>query len=188
VQFAVFGLVTSATILVDERKSGTLQRLMTTSMSSAEIIAGHMLAMFCLVMMQSLLLVFFAQFLLNIDYFSQAAAILLVLVTLGLWVASLGLFIGVVAKDENQVVLFSLISMFLFSGLGGAWFPLESAGSAFAAAAHLTPTFYAMQGLQNILIRGQGINSVFMPAALLLLFALLFFSLALWRFRIAVQR
>ncbi|MCE1252610.1 MAG: ABC transporter permease [Anaerolineae bacterium] len=188
VQFAVFGLVTSASILVEERKSGTLQRLMTTSMTSAEIIAGHMLAMFTLTLVQSVLLVIFGQVLLKVNYLSQPPAVVLILITLSLWVASLGLFIGVVAKDESQVVLFSLIAMFVFSGLGGTWFPMESAGSAFSIAGHLTPTFYAMQGLQNILIRGQGFISVLLPALILVVFALLFFGLALWRFRLSLQR
>ena len=188
VQFAIFGLVTSAGILVEERKTGTLQRLMTTSMSRAEIIAGHMLAMFTVVMMQSTLLVLFAQFLLNIDYFRQPVAILLMLVTLGLWISSLGLFIGVVAKDEGQVVLFSMIAMFTFSALGGTWFPMESVGSTFAMVGHLTPSFYAMQGIQNILIRGQDLASVILPAAMLGLFALLFFGGALWRFTQTQQR
>jgi ABC-2 type transport system permease protein len=188
VQFAIFGLVTSAGVLVDERKNGTLQRLMTTSMPRAGIIAGHLLAMFTVVMMQALLLVLFGQFFLNIDYFRQPAAVLLMLVALGLCVASLGLLIGVSARDESQVVLFSLIAMFLFSALGGAWFPMESVGEGFATVGHLTPAFYAMQGLQNILIRGQDISSVFFPAAMLAGFALLFFGAALWRFEAGQAR
>ncbi len=46
VQFAVFGLVTSAMALVLERKSKTLQRMLTTPIHRTEIIAGHTLAMF----------------------------------------------------------------------------------------------------------------------------------------------
>ena len=48
VQFAIFGLITSAQILVQERKTRTLQRLMTTAMKPWEIVAGHLLAMFSL--------------------------------------------------------------------------------------------------------------------------------------------
>ena len=48
---------------------------------------------------------------------------------------------------------------------------------------HLMPSYYAMQGLQNILVRGpQDLSSVLLPAAVLVLFALLFFGQALWRF------
>ncbi len=43
---AIFGLVTSAQILVQERKARTLPRLMTPAMRPWEIVAGHLLAMF----------------------------------------------------------------------------------------------------------------------------------------------
>lgn len=183
VQFAIFGLVTSAQILVQERKTRTLQRLMTTGMKTWEIVAGHMLAMFALVFLQMVLLVAFGQWVLKVDYLSQPLGTLLVIVALGLWVAAMGLFIGIQAKGEEQVILFSLIAMFLFSALGGTWFSLESAGGAFAAIGRLTPSAWAMNGLQNILIRGLGLASVGQPVVILLAYALGFFALAMWRFR-----
>jgi ABC-type multidrug transport system permease subunit len=64
--------------------------------------------------------------------------------------------------------MFSLIAMFLFAALGGAWFPLEIAGQAFAAVGHLLPTAWAMDGFQNIVVRGQGLTSTLVPAGLLL--------------------
>ena len=125
VQFAIFGLVTSAQILVQERKSRTLQRLITTAMHPWQIVAGHMLAMFTVVFLQMLMLVLFGQWVLKVDYLRQPLAIFLVAVMLGFWVSSMGLLIGVLAKEEQQVILYSMIAMFLFSALGGTWFPLK---------------------------------------------------------------
>lgn len=183
VQFAIFGLITSAQILVQERKNRTLQRLMTTAMRPWEIIAGHLLAMFTLTFMQTLMLVIFGQFVLKVDYLREPSGTFLVAVGLCLWVASVGLLIGVIAKEEQQVILFSMIAMFLFSALGGTWFPLESAGGAFGAIGRVLPSAWAMTGFQNMLIRGQGLGSTLMPAAILLGYAGLFFVLAVWRFR-----
>ncbi len=183
VMFAIFGLVTSAQIIMQERQTRTLQRLMTTAMRPWEIIAGHMLAMFSLTFLQTALLMVFGQFVLNVNYFREPLGSVLVAVTLGLWVAAVGLLIGVVAKNDSQVVLFSLIAMFLFSALGGTWFPLETAGGAFAAIGHLMPSAWAMDGFQNLLIRGQGLGSTLAPALVLTGYAILFFGLALWRFR-----
>jgi ABC-2 type transport system permease protein len=125
VMFAIFGLMNSAMVLVLERKTRTLQRMLTTSMRRAGIIAGHLLAMFALVFAQGLILIGVGQFAFGVDYLRQPLAVLTVLAALALWVASLGLFISAAAKGEEQVVLFSLIGMFVFSALGGAWFPLE---------------------------------------------------------------
>jgi ABC-2 type transport system permease protein len=183
VMFSIFSLVTSATLLVAERKTRTLQRLMTTAMRPWQIIVGHLLAMFSLVFLQSLVLVVFGQLLLGVDYMRQPLGIFLVVLGLGLWVASMGLLIGVIAKGDDQVVLYSMVAMFVFAALGGAWFPLETAGRVFATIGHFTPAAWAMDGFQNVLVRGLGLGSALLPAAILLAYALGFFWLAVWLFR-----
>jgi ABC-2 type transport system permease protein len=183
VQFAIFGLVTSANILVQERKTGTLDRLVTTSMKRSAIIAGHLIAMFALIMLQEIILILFGQFVLGVDYFRQPLGILLVMTGLALWIACLGLLISVVSKAEEQVILYSLICMFVFSALGGAWFPLEGSGPAFAALGQVMPSAWAMNGFQNILIRGLSSGSALLPTGILLAYALLCFAAAVWRFR-----
>ncbi len=183
VQFAIFGLVTSAQILVQEKKSRTLQRLITTNMKPWEIVAGHMLAMFTITFLQIAMLVVFGQLVLKVDYLREPIAVLLVSVTLGLWVASMGLLIGVLAREEQQVIMYSMIAMFLFSAMGGTWFPLETTGGAFAAIGKAMPSAWAMNGLQNILIRGLGLESVWMPVFILAAYAFGFFLLGVWRFR-----
>jgi len=183
VMFAILGLVTSAQILVEERKTHTLQRLMTTAMKPWEIVAGHMLAMFGVVFLQTALLLIFGQLVLKVNYLREPLGTLLVAVALGLWVASVGLLIGVLAKGDDQVTLFSLIAMFVFSALGGVWFPLEGAGSAFAAVGRLVPSAWAMNGFQNILIRGLALGSVTLSVVILVAYTLAFFGVAVWRFR-----
>jgi ABC-2 type transport system permease protein len=183
VQFAIFGLINSAMILVLERKSRALQRLLTTPIHRAEVIAGHVLAMFLVVFAQQAVLILIGQFLFGVDYLRAPLATLLMMVVLGLWSASLGLLIGAVSHGEEQVITFSLIAMFVFAALGGAWFPLEVTGEAFAAIGHLVPTAWAMDGFQNIVVRGQGLGAVLVPAAVLLLYTVLFFGIAVWRFR-----
>jgi ABC-2 type transport system permease protein len=183
VQFSIFGLITSAMVLVLERKSGTLQRLLSTPILRTEVIAGHILAMFSVIFTQQLILVLVGQFVFRVDYMRQPLAILVMITVLSLWAASLGLLISAVSRKEDQVITLSLIAMFIFAAMGGAWFPLEVAGKAFAAIGHVMPTAWAMDGFQNILMRGLGFPSVLMPAGILLVYAAAFFGLAIWRFR-----
>lgn len=183
VQFSIFGLITSAMVLVLERKSGTLQRLMSSPIRHMEVIAGHVLAMFLVIFTQQLILVLLGQFVFRVNYLRQPFAVLLMIATLSLWAASLGLLISAISRREDQVITLSLIAMFIFAAMGGAWFPLEVAGEAFAAIGHVLPTAWAMDGFQNILMRGLGLQSVLMPAGILLAYALGFFGVAIWRFR-----
>jgi ABC-2 type transport system permease protein len=139
--------------------------------------------MFLVVLAQEIILVLLGQFAFGVNYLRQPLAILLMAVVVALWAASLGLLIGAIAKKEEQVIVLCLIAMFLFSALGGAWFPLDVAGKAFAAIGHVMPAAWAMDGFQNIIMRGLSFASVVIPAGILMIYTVVFFGLALWRFR-----
>jgi ABC-2 type transport system permease protein len=182
IQFAIAGLLTAASVIVNERKNRALQRLLTTSTSRFQILMGHYLAIFSLIFVQFLLLMLFGQ-LLHVDYLRLPLATLLVAFVTAICIAALGLLIGVLAKSEEQAIVFSLVPMFVLSGLGGAWVPLEYTGAAFQAIGHVSPVAWAMDGFKNITARGLGFNSVLLPSAAVFGYALVFFALALWRFQ-----
>ncbi len=182
IQFTVFGLINSASLLVIERKTKTLQRMMTTPISRSEMLAGHILAMFIVVFLQQMMLIVLGQFL-GLEYFREPIALLLLVITFALFATSYGLLIGVLAKTEEQVIMIAMLSMFLLTALGGAWFPLEMTGEVFSAIGHITPTAWAMDGFQNLILRGQGFESVILSSGIILAYAVLCFALAVWRFR-----
>ncbi len=183
VQFAIAGLLGAAEVLVLERQSGSLQRLLTTAIARSEILFGHFLAMLAMIFLQFALLIVFAQLVLDVPYFSAPLATLVIALATSIFAASLGLLIGVLSKTPEQAVIFSLLPMFILSGLGGAWVPLEFTNPTFQKVAHLSPLAWAMDGIKNIIVRGQGLESVLLPAAILLGFALVVFGLAAWRFK-----
>jgi ABC-2 type transport system permease protein len=187
-QFAIAGLLTSAQVIVTERKSRTLQRLLTTAARRFDILLGHYLAIFFLIFTQFTILIAFGQFILRVDYLRVPEATFLVAFCAALCISAMGLLIGVLARSEEQAVTFSLIPMFLLSGLGGAWVPLEVTGETFARIGHVSPVAWAMDGFKNISIRGLGFESVLLPAAALTAYALVFFALAVWRLSAAEEK
>lgn len=187
-QFAIAGLLTAAQIIVTERKSRTLQRLLTTSTRRIDVALGHFLAIFLLIFTQFGILIVFGQWVLKVDYLREPAATALVAFSAALCISALGLLIGIVAQSEEQAISFSLIPMFVFSGLGGAWVPLEVTGETFRAIGHVSPVAWGMDGFENIVARGLGLESVLLPAAALTGYALLFFSIAVWRLYAAEEK
>jgi hypothetical protein len=149
-----------------------------------EIILGHYLAMVLMIFAQVAILIVFGQLAVGVEYARTPLATLLVAAAMALWVASLGLLIGVVAKTEEQVVIFSMIPMFVLSALGGAWMPLEGTSETFQAIGHVLPSAWAMDGFKNLVIRGLGFSSVLVPAGIMLAYAVVLFALALWRFEV----
>ena len=183
VQFVVLGLVSASMIFMLERKTQTLSRMLTTPISPYGILIGHGLAMVALIFFQEILLIGFGQLVFGVNYLREPLAVLLVMLALAVWAASLGLLIGVFARVQEQVVMFSLLAMFTFSTLGGCWFSLEYTGPVFSTIGRLTPSAWAMQGFQDIVVRGQGVSAVLGPVAVLLAYAAAFFILVTWKFQ-----
>ena len=187
-QFAIAGLLTAAQIIVTERTSRTLQRLLTTSTRRIHVLFGHFLAIFLLIFTQFTILIIFGQFILKVNYLRLPAATMLVAFCAALCISALGLLIGILAKTEEQAISFSLIPMFVFAGLGGAWVPLEFTGKTFQAIGHLSPVAWGMDGFENIIARGLGFNSVLIPSIALAGYAVLFFTLAVWRLNASEEK
>ena len=182
-QFTLAGLITASQILVLERKNGALRRLLTTNLSRTGILVGHYLAMFIMIVVQLLILILFGQLLLKLPYFQEPAATLLLVVASALFAASMGLLIGALAKSEEQAIVFSLVPMFILAGLGGAWLPIELTPPSVQRIAFFTPIAWMIDGFKDIIVRGLGVESVLTATAVLLVYAILLWGLAAWRFR-----
>ena len=182
-QFAFAGLLTAAQVLVNERKSRCLPRLLTTAVSRVEILLGHYLALFVLILAQLLLLIGFGQILLGLNYMRLPLGTLALALAFAACVAALGVLIGALARSDQQAILFALVPMMVFAALGGAWMPLEATGAAFQAVGRLTPLAWGMDGFKTILTSHLGLSHLALPVAALLGFAVLFGGLAAWKFR-----
>ena len=182
-QFSIAGLMSAAGIIVEERKSRTLARLMTTRLSRPGILLGHYLAMFTQVVVQLVLLILFAALVLHVQYLHAPFATLLVTFCSAAFVAAIGLLIGVASRSEEQGIAFSLILMFVLAGLGGAWVPLQFTGATFQRVARATPGALVIDAYENIVQRGLGVASVLKPSALLLACAIILTFLAVLGFR-----
>jgi ABC-2 type transport system permease protein len=182
-QFAIAGLIGAAELLVSERRSRALSRMLTTGFSRMGILTGHFLAMSTIIFLQLIVLMVFGQVFLGLDYLARPLATLLVIVAAAAANGALGLLIGSLAKTSETAIIYSLVPMFLFSGLGGAWTPLEFTSESVQFVSRFTPVAWMMEALKDILARGSGLETVWLPVVVLLGFAVLFFSLGAWRFK-----
>ena len=88
-----------------------------------------------------------------------------------------------VAEFHSQASSLSVMLGMALALLGGAWIPLEVFPQGMQTAVHILPTTWAMRGLSDIVLRGQGVADVLLEGSVLLGFALLFFTIGVWRFR-----
>ncbi|MGI5940238.1 MAG: ABC transporter permease [Thermoleophilia bacterium] len=183
VNWSLFSLLSVAAGLAWERRHGLLQRLKIAGVGASRIIGGKMMAMIILTLLQQLLLILLGRFAFGVGYFNSPLALFLVMLSLSVFTASLGILIATVFRSEQAVVATTVIAALLLAALGGAWFPLEITSSTFSRLAHFLPTAWVIDSLHGIVLKSWGAADVLEPLGFVWIWAVLCFGLAVWRFR-----
>lgn len=174
-----------AALLAFERQKGTLRRLLVSPTTKATFLLGTIAGQVATALMQMLLLVVFGSVVMKLPWGRDPGALAVMLVCTALAAASLGTFLGTFVKTEAQANGLSIMIGMVMALLGGCWYPLDLFPGTLQTAVKVLPTTWAMQGLLDVVSRGQGIAAVMLPAGVLLGFAAAFFAIGSWRFRAA---
>jgi ABC-2 type transport system permease protein len=166
-----------------ERQKGTLRRVLTSPTGKATFLVGTIFGQLTLAMVQMLLLVGFGIVVMKLNWGQNPAALGLILLTSALAASALGTTLGTFVKTEGQASGLSIMLGMTMALLGGCWYPLEMFPQFIQSAVRVLPTTWAMQGMLDLVLRGQGLVAILPEAGVLLLFALVFFSIGVARFR-----
>lgn len=185
-QLVTWTLITfleTSIVFVNERRMGTLRRLLTMPVPRALLLGGKVSGRLLLGLIQMALLIVSGVLVFNVPWGGSPAALAILSVSFGLAATSIGLFIATIVKTSRQASSMSVILSMALAALGGAWWPLEITGETYRSAVQVLPTTWAMRGYSDIILRGQGVSGILLESAVLLGFALVFFVLSWKRFR-----
>ncbi len=166
-----------------ERQRGTLRRLLTTPTPKATFLLGTIVGQFFMALLQMLLLVGFGILVMGLNWGHAPAALAAMMVASILAAAALGTTLGTFIKTESQANGLSIMLGMVMALMGGCWYPIELFPQFVQTAVKVLPTTWAMQGMLDIVLRGQGLATVLPEAGVLLGFAAVFFGIGVWRFR-----
>jgi len=107
----------------------------------------------------------------------------MVMAAFALLTASFGLMIAALGRTPEATRGLAIVATLLMVMLGGAWVPSFIFPEWLQTATLVVPTRWAVDGLDAMTWRGQGLEDALAPTAVLLGFALLFALIAWWRFR-----
>jgi ABC-2 type transport system permease protein len=166
-----------------ERQQGTLRRLLTTPSNKATFLLGTISGQVGMALIQMLLLVGFGIVAMKLNWGREPLALFIILLASALAAAAFGTLMGTFIKTEGQASGLSVMFGMVFALLGGCWYPMELFPSAVQNAVKILPTTWAMQGLLDLVLRGGGLQHILPEAGVLLGFAVIFFSVGVWRFQ-----
>ena len=179
-----FTFVLTGVSFLRERAQGTLERLLTTPVGRADILVGYTTGFFVLAMVQSVIVVTFTLLVLQVNYQGSIWQIWTVLVPLVVVGVSLGIFISTFARNEFQVVQFIPLLLAPQIFLSGVIAEVDKMPAVLEVLAYLLPLTYAVDGLQDIMLRGDSLGSLGLELGVLALYVVALLTAA----AVAVRR
>jgi ABC-2 type transport system permease protein len=166
-----------------ERQKGTLRRILTTPTRKGTYIFGTILGQVLMALLQMALLVGFGMLVMKLNWGQNLPALAIMLVSAALAAAALGTMLGTFVKTAAQANGLSIMLGMVMALMGGCWYPLELFPEVVRTVVKVLPTTWAMQGLLDLVLRGQGVVDILPEAGVLLGFAAVFFVIGILRFK-----
>ena len=186
VMFVMFSVTLAAQAMVEERRTGTLERLMTTRLGvnqlfTGKFLSGVMRAMFQTVLMLSLAFVVFQpggalEFVELLAFALLAAAAF----------TGVSLVIGAVARTRNQAAWAAVFFTLLMVVFSGTFFEITE-GSLMHSISRATINAYAIDAMQNIIGRGEHLGQQWLEMAVMAGVAVVGLTIARLLFRITPE-
>ena len=187
--FGVFFIANQlASSILEEKKLGTFRRLLAAPASRAAVLIGKLVPYLLLNLAQVAVMFGVGVFVLPLVgaprlQISHPLALVVISVAASLSATGLGLMIASLAKTTEQIGAFGALLVVTMAALGGVMVPRSVMPEAMKTLGLATPHAWALAAYQDVLVRGAGLVRVLPGIAALLGFALVFFAVAVWRFR-----
>ena len=183
-----------------ERTGGTLERLMATPVTRAEVVGGYALGFLLFATLQVAILMTWVlgqvdvpaigpmpAFVIGLGVASEGSPLLAfaVVLLLALGAVSLGIFLSTFARTELQIIQFIplvLVPQFLLSGV---LFPVSSLPDVIQPFVSIMPLSYAVDGLRQVFLRGAdlGVGQLQLDLVVLAVVAVFFATIASFTIR-----
>ncbi|PLT30438.1 ABC transporter permease [Peribacillus deserti] len=168
-----------------ERTTGTLERLLSSPLRRWEIVIGYVAGFGVFTTIQAGIIALYSIYVLGMHMEGSFPYVLLITLLLSLTALTLGILLSAFANNELQMIQFIpivVVPQIFFSGL----FNLDTISGWLSWIGPLTPLYYAADSLRDVMVRGQGIDDIYMNLLVLAGFSLIFMLLnilALKRYR-----
>ncbi len=183
--FTLFAISLTAVSLVEERRKGTLERLMTTTLTRAELLWGTWLGNFGRGLVQVVFLFGLAWLFFNVLTPSSFASILLFGVVAVASVAGIGLVIAAVSRTPEQANWIAVFFTMIMTSLGGSFFDTSGFTGVMGVLTRMTYNFWANDGFRRIILKGEALTS---PPIVKDMVVLAGIGLAAWALALALFR
>jgi ABC-2 type transport system permease protein len=166
-----FGFLLTGISFLRERSQGTLERLMASPVSRLDIVLGYLLGFFLFALLQTLIIVLFTIYALDVQYKGDLWQIFVFQIIVLIGAINLGIFISAFARNEFQMVQFIPLIILPQVFLCGILWPVEQMNDFLQWIAKFLPLTYAVEGMRDIMVYGKSLLEVGFDLVVLAAFA-----------------
>lgn len=188
--FGVFFISqTLATSLLEEKKVGTFRRLLVAPMSRAALLLGKLTPFLIVNLVQIVLMFAVGVFIMplvgapKLELGKHPEALILISLATSLAATGLGLLIAALARTAEQIGGLGSLLVVTMAALGGVMVPRFVMPKFMQTVGLISPHAWALTAYQDVLVRGYDVTRILPEVAALIGFAVVFFGVALWRFK-----
>ena len=179
---AICSLMTALTVS-KERETKTLEQLISTPLTSGELMLGKLLPYLAVGLADLVLVVGFGVLVLGVPFRGSYFELLLVAIIFLVGTLSWGLFLSVIAKTQLQASQMIMVSVFLPSFLlSGFIYPIENMPTALQAITYIVPARYFVAILKGMFLQGAGLKILWPEVLALAVYSTLVLNLARKKF------
>ncbi|PKN27532.1 MAG: hypothetical protein CVU64_15730 [Deltaproteobacteria bacterium HGW-Deltaproteobacteria-21] len=182
IMMAICSLMTALSVS-KEKETGTLEQLLSTPISSGELLIGKLLPYLALGLVQLALIVGASVLIFQVPFRGSYIDLLITALVFLIGTLSWGLFISVISRSQLQASQIAMISAFLPSFLlSGFIYPIENMPFVLQILTLIVPARYFVDILRGLFLQGVGLSVLWPEFLALIVYALLVLNLARKRF------
>jgi ABC-2 type transport system permease protein len=182
IMMAICSVMTALSVS-KEKETGTLEQLISTPITSLELLLGKLLPYLAVGLVDLALVVGAAVLIFGVPFRGSYIDLFITSMIFLIGSLSWGLFVSVVAKSQIQASQISVISAFLPSFLlSGFIYPIENMPVVLQALTFIVPARYFVEILKGLFLQGVGLTVLWPQVLALVIYAVLIFNLARKRF------
>ncbi|WP_448062219.1 ABC transporter permease [Cellulomonas hominis] len=180
------GTIVTSIGMVKERAAGTLEQLAVMPLRPVDVIVGKIAPYFALASIDMVVVTVLGMAIFGVPFrgsvllFAVGAAVFL-FVVLGL-----GVFISTISQNTGQAIQAAILVLLPQILLSGMIFPLDAMAPGVRWVGYCLPLTYFTKISQGVMLRGAGLDSLWLPLVVLVGMAALVFGAAVWRFRASI--
>lgn len=180
------GTIITSIGLVKERAAGTLEQLAVMPLRPVDVIVGKIAPYFLLAALDMAVVTVLGMVIFGVPFTGNVALFVLTGAIFLFVVLGIGVFISTVSQNAGQAIQAAILVLLPQILLSGIIFPLDAMAPGVRWIGYCLPLTYFTQVSQGVMLRGAGIDSLWLPVVVLTGMAVLVFGAAVWRFRASI--